>query len=246
MLAALSFFEWTVIFLCALLIGMSKSGLQGISMVAIPLMAWIFGGKQSTGILLPILITADVFAVLYYHRHANWHHIFRAIPWTFAGIVIAMFVGNKIEDKTFKQIIAITIMLSVALMVWRDLRKKKEKIPNQWWFAAILGFTGGFATMIGNAAGPIFAVYLLALRLPKNEYIGTSAWFFFITNLFKFPLHLLVWKTITIKTLAINVVTIPIVLMGAFFAIWLVKKIPNKIYRWLIITITIISSFVMF
>jgi uncharacterized protein len=245
MLAELSLLQWGVILFCAILIGMSKSGLQGISIVAIPLLAWIFGGKSSTGILLPILIVADAFAVLYYHRHAHWGHILRAIPWTFAGILIALIIGNLINDQQFKRIIAVIIFVSVGLMVWRDLQKKNQKIPTQWWFAALLGLSGGFATMIGNAAGPIFALYLLAMRLPKNEYIGTSAWFFFITNLFKFPLHLFVWKTITFQSLAINLTTIPFVAAGAFSAIWLVKKIPNTFYRWFIILITILSSLVM-
>jgi uncharacterized membrane protein YfcA len=237
--------NWTLIFLSAFLIGMSKTGVPGVSMAVIPILAILFGGKQSTGILLPILIMADVFGVSYYHRHANWKHVLRALPWAIAGILIAMVVGNYINDKEFKQLIALVIFASIGLMIWRDRHHKTDQIPNNWTFAAIMGLGGGFATMIGNAAGPIMAIYLLALRLPKKEYIGTAAWFFFIINLFKFPLHLFSWHTIDWTTLRLNLITIPFIAMGALSGIWLVKKMPENWYRWVVIAVTILSALLM-
>lgn len=238
----LSFADWGLILFCSLLVGMSKTGVPGVSMAVIPILAILFGGKQSTGILLPMLIMADVFGVSYYHRHANWKHIIRALPWAVTGVVLAMFVGNWVNDKQFKNIIAIIIFASITLMIWRDRKQQPANIPDHWWFAAVMGISGGFATMIGNAAGPIFAIYLLALRLPKNEYIGTAAWFFFIINVFKFPLHVLNWHTITTHSLALNILALPTIALGAFIGIWIVKKISVKYYRWLVIGVTILSA----
>ena len=107
--------------------------------------------------------------------------------WSCAGLFLALWIGNQVNDEQFKRIIAITVFVSIALMVWKDYGFKKEVTPDTWWFAAFMGVTGGFATMIGNVAGPIFAIYLLALRLDKKSYIGTTAWFFFIINLSRFP-----------------------------------------------------------
>jgi uncharacterized protein len=105
-----------------------------------------------------------------------------------------------------------------------------------------MGILGGFATMIGNVAGPIFAIYLLAMHLPKNNFIGTGAWFFLITNLVKFPLHIFIWKTINLQTLLLDVTLFPGIAAGAFFGIWLIKKIPDKTYRFFVITITALSA----
>ena len=241
----LSLTNWGLLALCAFLIGMSKAGVPGVSMVAIPVLAMIFGGKQSTGIMLPMLIIADVFGVSYYHRHANWKHVWRALPWAFIGVLVAMIVGNVVNDQQFKSIIAVVIFASIALMIWRDKSKRALQIPNSWYFAAAMGLAGGFATMIGNAAGPIFAIYLLALRLPKNEYIGTAAWFFFIINLLKFPLHFFSWETINGSTLLIDSFMLPSIALGAFAGFWLVKKISINSYRWLVIVVTVLSAFVM-
>jgi uncharacterized protein len=238
--------HWILIALSGLLIGVSKTGVPGVSMIVVPVLASIFGGKQSTGVLLPILIMADVFAVSYYHRHANWKHLLRALPWALAGVLIALWVGEKVNDLQFKRLIAITIFVSVGIMLWRDRVKKKQSVPDSPWFAALMGLAGGFATMIGNVAGPIFAVYLTALHLPKKVFIGTTAWFFFIVNLSKFPLHVFVWKTIHWPTLLIDLLVLPAIAAGAFLGITVVKKIPESTYRWFVIIITIASALLIF
>jgi uncharacterized membrane protein YfcA len=226
-----------------MLIGMSKTGVPGVSMIVVPTLALIFGGKQSTGILLPILIMADVFGVVYYHRHAHWKHLFRALPWAFGGLFLALWIGNRVNDEQFKRIIAITVFISIALMIWKDYVYKKEFTPDNQGFAALLGITGGFATMIGNVAGPIFAIYLLAMRMDKKSYIGTTAWFFFIINLFKFPLQTIVWKNININTLTVDILVLPAIAAGAWLGIYAVKRIPEKAYTWLVIVITVLSAF---
>ncbi|HEY3388502.1 MAG TPA: sulfite exporter TauE/SafE family protein [Prolixibacteraceae bacterium] len=240
---SLSSFDWMLIVICAILIGMSKTGVPGVSMIVVPTLALIFGGKQSTGVLLPILIFADVFAVIYYHRHAQWKHLVRALPWAFGGLFIALWIGNLVNDEQFKQMIAIIVFVSIALMIWKDYFYKKEFTTDKWWFAALMGIVGGFATMIGNVAGPIFAIYLLAMHLDKKGFIGTTAWFFFIVNLSKFPLQVLVWKNININTLTIDILVLPAIALGAWLGIFLVKLIPEVAYKWFVIVITVLSAF---
>jgi len=55
------------------------------------------------------------------------------------------------------------------------------------WFAAMIGMTAGVTTMLANAAGPVMTAYLLAMRLPKHEFIGTGAWYFLMINCLKVP-----------------------------------------------------------
>lgn len=243
---AISTFDWVLIIICAVLIGMSKTGVPGVSMIVVPTLALIFGGKQSTGVLLPILIMADVFAVIYYHRHANWRHLLRALPWAVTGLLLALWIGNQVNDQQFKRMIAIIVFLSIIVMIWKDYGFKKEFTPDHWLFAALLGVAGGFATMIGNVAGPIFAIYLLAMHLDKKGYIGTTAWFFFIINLSKFPLQALVWKNITLHTLTIDILVFPAIALGAWFGIFVVKRISEVTYKWLVVVITVLSAILIF
>ncbi len=237
--------QWLLMATCGMLIGMSKVGVPGVSLIVVPALAFVFGGKQSTGVLLPILMMADLFGVGYYRRHAQWSYLVKILPWAFAGIGLALWVGEIVNDEQFKNIIAILVFVCIGLMLWKDRKKGKQLFPDKWWFAASMGILGGFATMIGNVAGPIFAIYLLAMHLPKNNFIGTSAWFFLIVNFFKFPLHVFIWKTITWHSLSIDLLTFPAIALGAFLGIRLVKILPDHTYRAFVIAVTAISAFLL-
>lgn len=238
-------FEWAIIMACGMLIGMSKVGIPGVSMIVVPALAFIFGAKASTGVLLPILMMADIFGVAYYRRHANWNHLVKVLPWAMIGLLLALWIGELVNDEQFKNMIAILVFLSIGLMLWQDKRKGTNLFPDKWWFAASMGILGGFATMIGNVAGPVFAIYLLAMHLPKNSFIGTGAWFFMIINFAKFPLQLFVWDNISLETLTIDLMTLPAIALGAFTGIRLVKIIPENTYRGFVIAITAISAFLL-
>ncbi len=233
---------WGLFILCGILIGMAKTGLSGAGLMIVPIMAGIFGGKFSVGIVLPMLIFADVFAVSYYHRHAKWRYIFLALPWAVVGVVTATIFGNFIEDETFKFFIAVVILFGIGLMLFQDFYLKKKKIPDNWWFAAVLGLIGGFTTMIGNAAGPVMSLYLLSMHLPKNIFIGTAAWFFLIINIIKVPFHIVSWETITLQSMMVDLLGIPAILLGVYVGIKVVGLFPEKIYRYFILFSTVLSA----
>ena len=238
--------QWILLLLCSMLIGMSKTGIGGVGLMVVPILANAFGGRPSVGLLLPILIFADIFAVSYYNRHARWKHILRLIPWAFAGIILATLVGKNISDINFNRILAILVLGGIAILIWKESSKKEASIPKSKAFPGVLGLTGGFATMMGNAAGPVMALYLLSMRLPKNIYIGTAAWFFFIVNVSKVPLHIWSWKTISPETFKLNLMMIPAIALGAWLGIVLVKLIPEKYYRYLVIATTLLSAVLLF
>ena len=113
-------------------------------------------------------------------------------------------------------------------------------------FSSIMGFTGGFSTMIGNSAGPVFTLYVLSMKLPKKEFIGTSAWLFLILNASKLPLQVLVWKNITINTLIPGLLSLPFIALGIFAGIKIVKLLPESFYRYFVIITTLFTSILMF
>src|ERR1041385_6167305 len=178
--------ELLLFFTVALCVGMSKTGVHGAGNVSVPLLAIIFGGQLSSGIMLPLLCLADVMGVWYYHEHASWGHLKKLITWSVRGILIGTAVGGMINDQLFRYIMVGIIFVSVAIMIWME-RGHNEDIPDYAWFAAICGVGAGFTSMIGNLAGAFSAIYLLSMRLPKNSYIGTSAWFFMVINWMKVP-----------------------------------------------------------
>ena len=235
-----------ILLLSALMTGMTKTGINGLGLVSVPLMAIAFGARESTGVLLPMLLMADVTAVIYYHRSAKWNFIVKLLPPAIVGIGAGILTGKLISAAHFRTLLSIVVLIMVVVMILGDIGKKKEKIPDNWWFAGIMGLAGGFATMIGNAAGPVFAVYLLAMRLPKKNFIGTGAWFFLIINMFKVPFHIFIWETISWQTLKFDLIAYPVILIGGLLGIWLVKLFPEKAYRWFVIISTCLSAFLLF
>src|SRR5882762_10280204 len=155
--------NWMLIALAAFIIGLSKAGLKGIDMMNVTLMAIVFGGKASTGIVLPLLCVADVMAVLYYHRHAKWPHFWKLLPWIVAGILIGVIVGKDLNEALFRKIMAIIILLTVIIMFWLEIRKTPV-VPENKFFASGLGLVSGFTTMLGNLAGAFSNIYFLAMR----------------------------------------------------------------------------------
>ncbi|NKB35709.1 MAG: TSUP family transporter [Gammaproteobacteria bacterium] len=226
-----------------LLIGMAKTGVQGTTMIAVPMLAIIFGGMASTGIMLPLLIFADVFGVRHYHRHAAWLHLKKLLPPAFIGVLLGTLTGSYIDDAVFLKIMALILFLTLLNMIWREQRE--IDIPESPAFVTVIGIAGGFTTMVGNLAGSVMAIYLLAMRFPKNQFIGTAAWFFLIINLFKVPFHVLVWKTITVESFILDILLIPAIAIGAFTGIKITKTIEEKDYRIFVIVMTAIASLAM-
>lgn len=240
----LSVLQWVTICFAVFLLGLSKSGLKGIGILIVVALAFVFGEKASTGILLSMLVFADIMAVIYYNRHTQWHYIKKLLPTMIIGVLVGVWVGNDISGVLFKQLMAVIIIISVLIMVFSE-KRKSTTIPKSRLFANSAGFLSGFTTMIGNLAGPISNVYFLAVRLPKNEFIGTAAWLFFIINVFKLPFHVFVWHTITKESLVLNSVLIPMVILGFFTGTAVVKLISNTHYRQFILIVTAIGGLVM-
>ena len=226
--------------LCAMGIGMAKTGLGGLGMVVVPVMANIFGAKSSTGILLLLLIMADFFGVRYYHMHADLRQLIKLIPSTIIGILTRVYIGDILSDVYFQFLLGAVIISGALIMVI------KVDIKENNLFSIAVGFLGGFITMIGNAAGPIMSIYFLSMGFDKNKFIGTAAWFFLFVNLFKVPMHVFIWKTIDLNILLFDLSLFPLILLGALTGVWIVKKIPEQPYKIFVIVSVILSTFNLF
>lgn len=241
----LTIWQWLAALLSAFAIGVSKGGVKGITIAFVALMAYSFGSKASTGLLLPILIAGDIMAVAYYNRHCQWKYIVRLMPWMMLGVLVGVWVGKDIPEELFKKGMAFIILGSVILMYWWDQKKTKE-VPTQLWFAGSIGFAAGFTTMVGNLAGAFSNLFFLAMRLPKDQFIGTAAWLFFIINIFKIPFHVFVWETITVDTLIFNLRLIPAIVLGFLIGVKLVSYFKDQQYRKFILLMTAIGALLIF
>lgn len=219
---------WAVLILCAMVIGVSKSGLPGIGILAIVWLPSVMPARASTGLILPLLIAGDIFAVAYLGRHAVWRHLWKLLPCAVIGVVIGYLLLARVNDRQLRPIIGGIILFMLALGAWRNRKSAGETgIPDGWWFAVPMGLAGGITTMLANAAGPIMIVYLLAMRLPKEAFVGTAAWYFLLINTFKVPFsaHL---GLINAESLGFNLLLLPAILLGNLLGMKLLKRLPEK------------------
>ncbi|MDF2590257.1 MAG: hypothetical protein K0S41_4100 [Anaerocolumna sp.] len=238
----LNIIQWITVIIAAFLVGFSKTGIGGVAMLAIPLLAGTFGGRDSTGIMLPMLLIGDLYAIWYYRKSVEWKNVIKPLPWAVVGLVFGVIVGSYISDKTFVILIGAIVLLCLGILIYTEVKSKNIAVPSNVWFYILVGILSGFSSMIGNAAGPIFSVYLLALGFKKNNYMGTNAWFFFIINFTKVPLQVFIWHNIGLKSLSIAAFMIPAVTIGAITGFIILKKINDKYFRYLIIGMTAVAA----
>ena len=215
----------------ALLVGVSKTGIAGLGMLFVVMFANVIPAKQSSGFVLPLLIFGDVVAVWSYRAHAKWAHVWRLIPWTAAGVVFGYFAMDSIDDRQASVLIGSIILVMVSVQLWRRARAKPDEIAGHGvWFAPTVGVLAGFTTLVANAAGPLMAIYLLAMRLPKMEYMGTGAVFFLLLNVFKVP-FMVDLGLITTDSFGFNLMLAPAVFLGAMLGRMLLPKINQKLFE---------------
>ena len=150
-----------------------------------------------------------------------------------------------IPATEFKHLMGACLALVLGVMLWSQWRGRENVLIDKWWYSPLFGLLGGFTTMIGNAAGPVMAIYLLSTRMPKLAFVGTNAWFFLCVNFLKLPLQVFAWHNINITTLAIDACAIPFVFVGAYIGIRIVKFLPERAFRIFTTAVTIISVITM-
>ena len=237
--------QWAAAALAALLVGVAKTGITGISLLFVVVFASIMPARASTGVVLPLLIVGDFVAAAAYRRHARWHHIWRLFPWAATGVILgAAAIGRMNEAQTRYAIGAIVIVLGFIHVV-RRLRHVDDAGAGPAWFAPLIGVLAGFATIVANAAGPLMVIYLLAMRLPKMEYMGTGAIFFLIMNLFKVPF--MAWLgLLTPQSLLFDAKLAPAVIAGTLLGRWILGRMNQRLFENVALGLTFAAGAKMF
>jgi uncharacterized protein len=217
--------------ICGLLVGVTKTGVPGLGILVVPLLALIVPPRESSGVMLPMLILGDLIAVAYYRRSAVWAHLLPLFPCTVAGVVAGYFAMGHLSNNQVGPLIGIIILALLGVGWWRRWQgEENETFQYPQVTALLFGFLAGFTTMVANAAGPVMALYLLAMRLPKEEFMGTGAWFFLLVNWLKVPfsvqLHL-----ITLESLKFNLMLVPLIVLGTAGGVYFQKRIPQRAFN---------------
>lgn len=232
--------QWLLGGACALGVGMAKTGVPGLGIFVVPLMVLAVGdARQSAGWLLPLLCVADVFAVVAYRRHAEARQLFTLVPWVLLGMGAGgLALGGP--ESVLRRVVGAIVLAMVVLRIARGRPAPDDATPPP---AAGLapsigyGVVAGFATTLANAAGPVMNLYLLARRLPKQQFIATGAWFFLVINLSKLPIYA-AHGLIHTRSLLFDLVLVPPVLLGAAIGRRVAAQLPQRAFELLVLGLT--------
>jgi uncharacterized membrane protein YfcA len=223
------------------MIGVAKTGAPGIGTLIAPLMVMTVGdARLATAWTLPILTTADVFAVWYWRRRAETKRLFSMIPWVLAGVAGGFFAIGLPEIAVRRMLGAIVLAMMLVYLL-RRVRPSSDVHGSP----AFYGVATGFSSTVANAAGPVMNLYLLSQKLPKEQFVATGAWFFFVLNIVKAPVYAY-YSLYSRESLTFDALMIPAVLLGALAGRWLVYRMPQKLFEMLVIVMTAVSCVLLF
>jgi uncharacterized membrane protein YfcA len=227
--------------IAALCVGLGKAGFSGLGLIAVFIMAELFG-KASVGILLPMLIVADLSVYPMFRKHASWGPVWRLLPPALMGLVAGFFLLDWLPEAWSKPAIGSVILMMVVIqMIRKFCQEPFDRLAHSEGFGYTAGVMAGVATMVANAAGPVFQLYFLSKRAPKMEMIGIGARFFLLINLIKLPFMGGLNFT-TPETLLLNLKFVPIILVGVFFGKHLLGLISQRVFEWMVVGFAILAG----
>ncbi|MFD3578631.1 sulfite exporter TauE/SafE family protein [Streptomyces sp. NPDC058644] len=241
-----SLWEYAALAAAAVLVGFSKTAVSGANTVSLAVFAAVLPARESTGVLLPVLIAGDVLAVLTYRRHAHWPTLWRLFPAVAGGVVVGAVFLMWADDAVVRTSIGAILLLMAAVTLWRrrapaDEAEEPASSRGARLKAPSYGVLGGFTTMVANAGGPVMSMYLLSAGFRKLSFLGTSAWFFLIVNTSKVPFSVGL-GLIDAHSLLLDAALVLFVVPGALIGRAVVHRINQRLFEQLVIGATVLGG----
>lgn len=243
-LATLTTTGWALLVVAAVVIGVSKTALPGAGALSVGLAAAALPAKESTGTMLLLLVLGDLMAIGAYRRDADWRTLRSMAPPVIAGLLVGAAYLRLADDESTRRVIGIILLSMLGLTLWR--RGHRAPVPEPGSRAAHVASVGygslaGFTTMTANAAGPVTSLYFLSRDFDVRRFLGTSAWFYLLVNLTKIPLAVGV-GVVNPRTLWIDVVLAPVVVVAALFGRRLASHMSKRIFDPLVLVFTAVAA----
>lgn len=241
---------YVVLALAALVIGVSKTSVSGAASLAVVVFAIVLPAKESTGTILPLLVTGDLVAVSLYRSHADWGIVRRLLPWMLVGLIAGVGFLAVADDTVVRRTIG-ALLLVFLLVPWlggalglagptgSDRSPARHPIG-----AALAGAAAGFSTMTANAAGPVMAIYLVLMRVQKMVFLGSNAWLFLIINVIKLPFSGAL-GLIDGASLMLDLTLVPWVLAGCAIGTRLIGRLHQSQFERITLVLAAVSAFVL-
>jgi hypothetical protein len=231
--------------LSLLMLGMSKGGFP-IGTIALPMLilAWPNQAQAARGaisFMLPMLCCMDVVAVITYRRTIRLDLIKPLLPSTLLGVAVGtiLFVSDSsllaVSERALKVLIG---TIGLVFILYRALKKRiiaqvGQATASHPGINQLLGFAAGLTSTMAHAAGPIMQMHMLPKRLPKLQFAGTLAGYFFFLNLVKMVPFVALGR-ISTDHLQLGGTLLPLIPAGVLLGAAIVRRFKEDHYTKLI------------
>lgn len=234
---------WTVLAIAAVFVGLGKTALPGVVSVAVAMFAAVLPAKESTALLLILLLVGDIIAVWVYFKTCDWRTLFRLIPSVVIGVACGAaflyFASDGVVRRSIGIIVLTLTFLTLAFM--HACGEKMKKAVARSGVRGIYGALGGFTTMSANSGGPVMSMYFLASGFDVRRFLGTQAWFFFLINLVKLPFSAGI-GLVTREVMTVALILAPVVIISCAVGKLVAYRINQNLFNAIVIVLTIVSA----
>ena len=225
--------------IAVILLGLSKGGLAGVGALGTPLLALVVGPVEAAAIILPILIVQDAVGVWAFRKSWDGRVLAVMLPGAVIGIFVAYWFAARLPEAGMQMLLGLISTLFAARSLWlqRGGRVPAPADPPRW-FGFLMGIGSGVTSQIAHAGQPLFQIYVLPKRLPRDVLVGTTAIFFAAVNWIKVPAYLALGQFSRAHLLA-SLIMMPVALASTFAGVWVVRRVDTErfyaVIYWLMI-----------
>ena len=229
-----------VIAILGFMIGLAKGGFGGLGALLTPILALVLPVALAVGVLLPMLMVGDVFAVYMYWKEWDTDLVKRMLPAGIVGAIAGTFLLSWLSPDGLRIVLGIFVLVLVVYRFVSDRIQAMRYEPRPW-HAPAAGFLAGLASGMFNNGGPSFNSYLLLQKLRARPFIATAAIYFAILNIIKVPgfLYTGVLDLPLLFSLWWVFLFIPV---GIWVARITLTRLSPSAFEWIIIVLLIFSS----
>ncbi len=233
---------YTMAALVALLIGFSKGGLGGtLGALATPLMALVMPADQVIGLVLPILMVADVFAVASLWKRWDWRLIVLMLPGAVIGVTIGTYFITNAPTATLKLALGIIVLLFALYKIFETRLFNQLTYEAKDWHGVFAGTVAGFSSALAHTGGPPISIYLLMRRVPTHAFNATSALFFAIINWVKVPYYIYA-QLFDIQQMRSLIWLLPLLPLGVWGGKWAADKVSREVFERVIVVLLVVTA----
>lgn len=226
----------------AFLIGLSKGGLGGTAgALATPLLALVLPADEVIGLILPILMLADIFAVALHWGHWNRKLVLLLIPGALIGVIIGTVLITNAPTETLRTLLGIIVLIFALYKIFEKRILRTLEYKSRDWHGIVAGTITGFSSALAHTGGPPVSIYLLMQEVSPRVFIATSALFFFILNWIKVPFYFYA-DLFDFETLKQIAWILPLVPIGVVTGRWLARRFDRSTFEQIIVVLLLVNA----